>query len=129
MNTFTTIEYTKEELPFGTVRYSYKWVGSPFQPVAISKVLKPEFIDNLPWPLVRVDVDDSRPWDVDYYLRIDGFLRPWSWLVRFRYWIKRLLEPIYYRLILTAMVWGLAYTPPGTVPGWRDLGKKNPYDV
>ena len=128
MNEYAEIHITRHELPLGRQHLTFDWIGSPLKPVRISvSPFRGFSVDKLPWPMIKIESDPA--WGVDCYLRIDGFLRPWSWLVRFRYWIKRLLEPIYYRLILTAMVWGLAYTPPGTVPSWHDLGKKNPHDA
>ncbi len=57
--------------------------------------------------------------DLDCYVVARDGLRAWGWAIW--YPLRRLVEGIYWRLILTADVWGLARCNPYTVPTWRDL--------
>ncbi len=116
---------TRTDLPLGRVSFSYEWDGEPNWPIRISGYYLDEHpLETLPWPLMKVE--DGERWldDAAIYMRKDGRWAIYAWFTKARYSIKKFLHPIYYRLIITAMVWGLAYVPEATVPSWRNLGRK-----
>ncbi len=116
---------TTNELPLGRVSYSFQWEGEPNWPISISRYFLDEFpLETMPWPLMKVREGESILDDYAIYMRKDGHWAIYAWFTKARYSIKRFLQPIYCRLIITAMVWGLAYVPEATVPSWRNLGRK-----
>jgi hypothetical protein len=125
MMDYAEIIITHNELPLGRHYLSYEWKGKPTQLVRISRKAI-DFgeldIDKIPWPLAQVDEDYQ--WGITYYARKDAWFGLYRWLVVFRYFLRRKVELIYYRLLLTAMVWGLAWIPQSEIPTWRHLGRR-----
>lgn len=120
MDNLARIVCTQHQLPLGKHYITYEWEGKKHWPVIISdRYLN---IYDLPWPLELID----RDWVSSYtgvYMRTDTKF-PFWWFTKIRVSIGKLIRPIYYRLILTAMVWGLAYVPNYEAPSWKHLGKK-----
>ncbi|OGH07449.1 MAG: hypothetical protein A2W22_03205 [Candidatus Levybacteria bacterium RBG_16_35_11] len=119
---YADIVITRYKLPLDRHYCTYKWEGKITYPV----ILDPRWteIDKLPFPLKCIEENYSHK---NVYIRKDaGFGLWWRW-VTLKYWLKQKINPIYYRLMITAMVWGLAYVDQGAIPSWRDLGKKPRY--
>lgn len=108
------IEVTRHNInPTNGVYYTYKWIGSKYSPVEISDEID---ISVLPWKLKLIDRFPHK--------RSALYMRKEFLIFTFPYEIKKIFMFIYYRVISTLMVWGLAYTPEGCVPSWKDIGKK-----
>lgn len=104
-----------------------KWEGAPFAPIS------EYIIRDLPsWAKVGDDLVELGPYilrrtkDQDYalggyYWKIVG-QGEWLWL----YWrMMRYLEGIWWRLLMTLAVWGLAEWPEyGQVPRWADVVRR-----
>ena len=116
------IEITRHELPLGRHYLTYKWIGKPWQPVWITELFVDQQLSDFPWKLIEVDRDYSKR--AGLYVRADGFWVVTRWMTSLKIGIQKLLGLTYYRLIITAMVWALAYVPQGDIPSWRHLGKK-----
>jgi hypothetical protein len=122
MDGYSRIISHYHELPFGRHYITHEWEGKPNQPAFISYFSWTE-IKDYPWPLTKIG---DRPEEGGaLYARKDGWLWANSYWMRGRLWIRKRLELVYYRLIMTAMVWGLAYVDPGSIPSWRDIGKRS----
>lgn len=115
----------QHQLPLGRYYTTYEWEGKKHWPIFIDDrflgIYGVPRIEHLPWPLELVD----RRGDVliSVYMRKDTTIPYWL-LTKIKYKIKKFFYPVYCRLILTAMVWGLAYVPDYEVPSWKHLGKK-----
>lgn len=121
MNEHPFLEITEHELPFGKSYRTYHWPAKPWQAVLIGDRAI-EYRHEMPWKLV--EVERYPEWRGSLYVRSDGFLLVTRCLMAVKIKVKKLLELVYYRLILTAMVWGLAYVPDFEAPSWRHLGKQ-----
>lgn len=111
----------EEELVRGRVSRWFEWRGTGLARVSQFSIFREDDIPSS-WKLKLVKRDDQL--GMMYYARSDG-LSFFSWL----YWLVHtklgsMFLRIYYRFILTLMVWGLAYTEVGCVPSWRDIGKR-----
>ena len=118
MTDYARIIIREHELPLGRGRtYTYELEGPPNAPVLI-----PNWVDlkDLPWKFVFYDNDYM--YDGKIYIRASAF----TWFVIAKHKLRQAWQWFAYRLIITAMVWGLAYTEPGVTPSWSDLGKKRP---
>jgi len=110
------------ELAFGRRYETYEWDGKPWWPVEISKIYENE-LDNIPWPLKKIG-ESSWMSETGIYIRKDGALAIWAFLVDMKIRVSWFIQWFYVRLIMTAMVWGLAYVPVSEIPSWRHLGKR-----
>ena len=114
---------TDKQLPRGKIYREYEWEGDRHKP-AIIHYWYYHLIKEFPWK-VRVISSDSFFDEYRLVFRTDVTRGK---LAYYYYKINRMvasiIKPIYYRTILTLEVWGLAYTLPGTIPSWHDIGKK-----
>ena len=115
------IGHTKQ-LPLTGRVITYEWQGDRRWPVWVSDiVLETTRFEDLPWPLKKIERDPSRR----AWLCVRTDVGPLPYLYhRLRAAIRDAISPVYYRLILTAHVWGLAYVPQWEAPSWRHLGRK-----
>lgn len=81
-------------------------------------------IEQLPWKLRRLPILDWYDNFNPVFVRSDGWLLPLALLNDFRIRLLKLRTWFVVRLIMTAMVWGLAYIPSGDIPSWRHIGKR-----
>lgn len=109
--------------PIGSDRIlQYEWVG----PVHGIARVGPEYLPFIPWPYEVLSqehlgwstyicrTDYPFPWPLAcnrLAAEADRFARQWQWFQS--------------RLIYTAMVWGLAYVEPGSIPNWGCIGKSS----
>jgi len=110
----------RKEIFRGRFEVTYEWSGNLRKPVFVG------FNESklVPFPLRKVE--DCPHMDGGYYIRTDVSF--W-WITEARIKAADLFSLIYHRIILTANVWGLAHTPMGNVPSWRDLLKKKVNNV
>lgn len=107
--------HVTEVLPLRSIyTYSYCWIGSPHLPVIVCD--EDQHLNALPWPLVKIEDRFEAKGGV-YVRRDTGLWWLWYWGM---YRARNVLLPIYYRLIYTAMIWGLARVD-GRVPSWSDV--------
>lgn len=97
----------------GFFERTYSWEGNRRLPVLIDNYLGTTH--ELPWPLKKIDDDFWTSRSV--YIRKD--VNFW-WVTSAIYAIKKKIQWINIRLILTAQVWGLVLVEPGVIPNWRD---------
>ena len=121
MSEYAEIIITDHDLGMGRYYQTYAWCGKPTDLIMINDRYK-DGIKNLPWPLRLID----RTCDMGIYVRKDAFLGIYQLWVRLMVFARRITGKTYYRLIMTAMVWGLAYIPEAEIPHWKHLGKKRP---
>jgi hypothetical protein len=119
MTEYAEILAHDHELPLERRYTTYEWKGKPSAPVIIGRWME---VKDLPWKLRLIEKEPY--WDAGIYARTDGYLLLFAWLTAARYALRKAWQWVSYRLILTAMVWGLAYTPPWETPSWRDIGRK-----
>jgi len=121
MNEAEIIAHYKE-LPRGRFYYEYEWEGNKSGLVRINwEFLCRHPFRSLPWKFMIVEENPG------YYIciRHDVFSgRVKGLYYRFFNFLKRKFRVIYYRIILTLEVWGLAYSEDGGIPSWRDIGRK-----
>lgn len=107
-------------------RHGAAWVDMPTlqrltQRKIQAEVDLPARLMCFPWPLrlVNQEIDFIR--NAARYVREDS---PWWWLWPLRFRLAQRWRWLNVRLIYTAVVWGLAHVPEGSVPSWRHLGIK-----
>jgi len=122
MNEYAQIIGTRHSLPFGRHYVTYEWLGKPTMPVQIAFGYEDEILGHLPWSLKEVQKDYCHLTTI--YVRKDGALAIMAAFTAAKYWLRCRFIKIYHRLIITAMVWGLAYVPEAEVPSWKDIGRK-----
>ena len=119
------VEYEFLELLPGTVFSFVKsltWQGMPTLPVFITDMERQTW--PWPWPLALVEEMPYRGGAL--YARTDGLNRlAWLWH-RASAPARRAALSLRTRVVLTLMVWGLAYCRAGDVPAWRDIGRRRP---
>lgn len=122
---YATIEATRHEIhPTGITHTTYKWIGGKHLPVILDCN---ERVEDLPWKLVPVhNHTDLYYYGKVTYIRKDAYI-PYGILFNAKQKIKEVVGLVFYRFIATLNVWNLAYTPQGSVPSWRDIGKKRGY--
>lgn len=115
----------QHQLPLGKYYTTYEWEGKKNWPIFIDDrflgIYGVPRIKTFPWPLKLVDRQGDML--ISVYMRTDTTFPHW-WITKLRISIGKFIHPIYCRLILTAMVWGLAYVPDYEVPSWKHLGKR-----
>lgn len=126
MKDYAQILVKRSEIARGRYHLEFEWVGSPYWPIRINwQIFESDDFKQLPWPIKEIEnADEWRGTIIKTFLRTDV---PWhlSWLEwKLRRGLRRLFGLIYERLIISAMVWGLAYVPEGEAPSWKHLGKK-----
>ena len=122
MSEYASIESQYHELqPFGHY-YTYKWIGKRSQPALIDRAyLESKDSVDIPWKFILIEYRfNSGHWLV---IRRDA-LFPFGFLVIARMKIQKAWLWFKYRIIITANVWGLAYTRQGNIPSWRDFRKE-----
>ncbi len=113
-----TITATRHELPLGRQYVTYAWHGPRTAPAWVDMVID---LNDLPWPLVVVDQQERFLTNERLVVRSDvGYGTNALWW-KLRRAVQRVTERTYRRLILTAMIWGWADVPYGTIPSWRHL--------
>jgi hypothetical protein len=103
--------------PTGAQYRTYEWIGRKYWPIFIGDDVR----NRLPWSFLEIEKSlDGR---VTLCVRKDALL-PIGWLIIAKVNTVNVLQWVYYRIIATLMIWGLAYIPNGTIPSWRHIGKK-----
>ncbi len=100
--------------------YTCKWKGPRNGWVCINNELVDGFDRfDFPWPLKKIGYNPEC--NTTWYVRTDSYTWWWSYLkLIFRNrWIH-----VKMRIIMTLMVWGLAYIPHGEIVGWYQVGRK-----
>lgn len=134
-DTAEIIVHERELLP-GRMSRTYEWRGLSSWPVLIhgntlSRLMEqpfkgngyPEIVDCFPWKLRLID-EAAYHLNGAYYVRTDSGMWAYLWMmVR----ANRMIQTLKQRIILTLMVWGLAYVEPGELISWRCVGRKWPY--
>ncbi|ELS01202.1 hypothetical protein Xen7305DRAFT_00009040 [Xenococcus sp. PCC 7305] len=91
----------------------YRWVGDP----SSFAYLTGKEVPLVPWPLIVID--DCSPHFESKVVRTDvvfyAIARFQADFLKLTFWIKRNISD---RILLTCMVWGLAYVPLGAIPSW-----------
>ncbi len=113
---YAFIEATHHEIWRGRGYETYQWVGPRNAPVVVSYDIDTR---HLPWPLRKID--ECLEWNGDYYVRTDVAF--W-WVTAALARMKRPLQWVYVRLIITAEIWGVGRTAPGEFISWRNLLRK-----
>ena len=117
---YASIEGTSHVIhPIGRTYLTYKWIGERHWPVRLDCTVS---IDQIPWKLKLVR-DDMFYLE---YIREDAYF-PYGWLLVIRYKAQDIYWHWFNRFMATLNIWGLAYTPTGCVPSWRDIGKCMPH--
>ena len=122
----------RTEIFRGRFEETYEWQGEPHWPVEIGGYYwrqvdesPADIVARLPWPMTLVrEFGEFGAGDI--YMRTDG--RNWwhaRWTVA-RYAVAKRWGWFARRLILTLMVWGLAYVGEAEVITWSAVGKKPP---
>jgi hypothetical protein len=101
---------------------TFFWEGPRTATVLVSMDLWEEVKEQLPWK-VRIVGKDERRYafiiaraDGPYFfswLYHTAKAHLWNWTAGFKA-----------RLVMTLVVWNLAYVPDGEIPGWRHVGKR-----
>lgn len=122
MSNYAHITVTRHELPLNRFYETYSWEGKKHWEVVLPFYFYTRHdINKFPWPLEVVDYHSD--WLDIVCMRKDTAIPYWLF-TKIKYKTKKLVYPVYHRIILTAMVWGLAYVPDYEIPSWRHLGKK-----
>lgn len=121
MTTQAQILVQETTLPFGRRHRSYEWQGSRFATAEVSFGLYVPLKKEAPWPLKVVGDDFQNGRRI--IARADG-AAAFSWLYHSAVgWWSRTTGLTKSRLIITLMVWNLAYVPEGGMPDWCHVGK------
>jgi hypothetical protein len=123
---YARLVYQRQELIDGRYLVTVKWEGNPCLPIVVDpRFSSREFeIAQQSWPLVKIG--QTRDWmkPCDVYARTDVGLGIPARYHRLRYWLRRKTGPLKARIVMTAMIWGLAYVPEGEIITWSHLGKR-----
>lgn len=114
---------TRHDLILGRCYFTYEWCGPSTATAWLPDKFKDIFQDHsMPWPLMKVERSMSRrAWRVarrDTWLGIPAL----AWWLRYQVW--RVVDDVYYRAIMTLMLWGLAWVEPWEEPSWRNIGRR-----
>ena len=131
--TFATLECTRREILRGRYVTTVRWVGPPTGTVDVDPWIVRQLTgrDDLPerlnlggYPLRKVGENETINPARGVYARADaafGLAWPWHKLGRA---VLPALSLLRGRLVMTLMVWGLAWVPEAEIPSWRHVGKK-----
>lgn len=126
------LRYYYKENPLSGWRYldCIEWLGDPSLPL-IYDTRKMELFEReglIPWNLEK-----QQNSELDGYAMFGTYYRTDAGMsyIYYRFqsdvlWFVNKLKWIGSALIMTAMVWGLAYVPMGEYPTWQHLGRKRP---
>jgi hypothetical protein len=123
------MEYARIEANYhGVLRgrgyYTYDWVGPKTAPALIASWLDSAWFELLPWPVREIECDTLIPSKCVVRTDVGGGL-PALWM-EWRIKTHRLRVMLKARVIITLMVWGLAWVDEAVEPRWSDIGKKRP---
>lgn len=117
------ISVKRVPMPFDTFREEYYWNGKGYK-TRISSAFVEDSPDVIlssrrlkigPFSLRVLEFDPST---MSYLCVRDSLPGRFA---EVKYHARYLSQNIYYRLILTAYVWGLAQRSEGTLPSWKDI--------
>jgi hypothetical protein len=101
---------------------TFEWEGSKYEPAWIDLRVFNCNKEEFPWPLAVIETID---WDRSaLVMRKDVGWNLWWRLVKAKKILGHKFIGIKAKIVLTAMVWGLANWPEGTVVSWKYMFKK-----
>jgi hypothetical protein len=102
--------------------YTFKWEGKKTATTLIDRESYELFKNQFPWKLKVIEFNLMANSYVvarkDNVLCINAICH---WI---KAYAKRITIKTKCRIIITAMIWNLAYVPDGEIPEWKHIGKK-----
>lgn len=130
---FASIEVTTRLLPFNRRFTTYRWIGPASAPVRINRYMVDpdcrtidEAAQRLPWRLRKLPNGHDFLRDAADFVRVDGGLWVPALLTEWRHRLRDRWDWLTARMVLTLMVWGLAWVDEGTQPRWADVKRRHP---
>lgn len=123
MTEYAEIRVSQSEFLGRLMERRYEWIGPLAAPV---RVQYHQCLDlsELPWRLTKLY--DDFLWGGAVCVRQDGPRALTGRITKARYVCRTAATSVRCRVIMTAMLWGLAHVPPNEIPSWCHLWKKPP---